>query len=70
MADELNLSFYTVQSILIEDFNMSELSSKFILKFSLDEQKEPRHQVYQELLNQVKNDPDSLNKVIHLKHLI
>lgn len=64
MADELNLSFYAVQSILTEDLNMRRVSAKFIPKLLSDEQKEHRLQVSQELLNLAENDPDLLNRVI------
>ena len=42
MSDELNLSFYAVQSILTEDLNMRRVSAKFIPKLLTDEQKQHR----------------------------
>lgn len=45
MSDELNLSFYAVQSILTEDLNMRRVSAKFIPKLLTDEQKQHRFEV-------------------------
>ena len=64
MSHELNLSFYSVQSILTKDLTMQRVSAKFILKFLSDEQKQSRLQVAQELINRSENDPDLLNRVI------
>ena len=64
MANELNLSFYAVQSILSEDLNMRRVSVKFIPKLLSDQQKQYRLEVSQELFNRAETDPDLLNRVI------
>lgn len=64
MANELNLSFYAVQSILSEDLNMCRVSVKFIPKLLSDQQKQYRCEVSQELFNRAETDPDLLNRVI------
>ena len=63
MSHELNLSFYTVQSILTKDLTMRRVSAKFIPKLLSDEQKQHRLQMAQELINRSENDPDLLNRV-------
>lgn len=40
MDDELNLSVYKVQSILTEDLDIRQVSTKFIPELLADEQKE------------------------------
>ena len=64
MSLELNLSFYAVQSILTKDLTTQWVSAKFIPKLFLDEQKQHRLQVAQEMINRSENDPDLLNRVI------
>lgn len=64
MADELNLSFYAVQSILTENLNMRRVSAKFIPKLLTDQQKQHRLEVSQDLINRAETDPDLLNRVI------
>ena len=60
---ELNLSFYVVRLIVIEDLKMCRVSVKFVPILLSDEQKEYRLQVSQKLLNLTDNNSDLLNRV-------
>ncbi|KAL7630775.1 UNVERIFIED_CONTAM: hypothetical protein RMT77_019010 [Armadillidium vulgare] len=62
--DELNLSFYAVQSMLIEDLKMRRMSAKFVPKLLSDQPKQHRLDVSQDLINRAKSHPDSLNRVM------
>ncbi|XP_046986310.1 inhibin beta chain-like [Schistocerca americana] len=62
MADELDSSFYEVQSILTKDLNIKRVSTKFIAKVLLSDQRQYRLEVSQELVTRTKNDPDLLNR--------
>ena len=63
MSDELNLSFYAVQSTLTKDLTMRRVSAKFIPKLLSDERKQHRLQVAQEMIHRSESDPDLLNMV-------
>lgn len=64
VADDTDLAFATVQSILTEDLGMRRVSAKFIPKLLTDEQKEARVQICADLLETSENDPDFIRNII------
>ena len=53
-VDELNLSFYSLNSILVDDLNVHRVFAIFTSKMLSDEQKEHHPQASQELLNRAR----------------
>ncbi|XP_029174521.1 uncharacterized protein LOC114943111 [Nylanderia fulva] len=63
IADDLNISFGSCQSILTDVLGMTRVSAKFVPKLNFD-QKQRRMNIGQDMLNDVNDDPDLLKRVI------
>jgi len=64
IADDLNISFGSCQSILTDVLGMTRVSAKFVPKLLNFDQKQHRINIAQDMLNDVNDDPDLLKRVI------
>jgi len=64
IADDLNISFGSCQSILTDVLGMTRVSAKFVSKLLNFDQKQRRMNIAQDMLNDVNDDPDLLKRVI------
>ncbi|KYN41646.1 hypothetical protein ALC56_03947 [Trachymyrmex septentrionalis] len=64
IADDLNISFGSCQSILTDVLGMTRVSAKFVPKLLNFDQKQRRMNIAQDMLNDVNDDPDLLKRVI------
>lgn len=64
IADDLNISFGSCQSILTDVLGMARVSAKFVPKLLNFDQKQHRINIAQDMLNDVNDDPDLLKRVI------
>ena len=64
LADEVNISFGSCQSILTDILGMSRVASKFVPRVLTDEQRQKRVEICQELLDRANADPDFLKTII------
>ncbi|XP_014480045.1 PREDICTED: uncharacterized protein LOC106747216 [Dinoponera quadriceps] len=64
VADDLNISFGSCQSILKDVLGMTRVSAKFVPKLLNFDQKQHRMNIAQDMLNDVNDDPDLLKRVI------
>jgi len=64
IASDVGLAFGTVRSILTEDLGMGRVSAKFIPKLRTDEQSDSRVQVYTDLLEAYRKDPNFIRIII------
>lgn len=60
----VNVSYGTVQSILMCDLNMCRVAAKFVLRLLTQEQKEHRVEVCQELRQRAMDDPSFMSRII------
>lgn len=64
LAEEIGVPKSVVHRILTEDFNMRKVCAKMVPKVLNDDMKEQRVLACQELLEQCKNDPGLLDRVV------
>ncbi|KYN26663.1 hypothetical protein ALC57_03963 [Trachymyrmex cornetzi] len=63
IADDLNISFGSCQSILTDVLGMTRVSAKFVPKLLNFDQKQRRMNIAQDMLNDVNDDPDLLKRL-------
>lgn len=64
LAEELNISYGSVQSILTDNLHMRRVSAKFVPRLLTDEQKANRVSVCTELKDRLQADPDFIAKIV------
>ncbi|UYV85018.1 hypothetical protein LAZ67_X004290 [Cordylochernes scorpioides] len=64
VAEDLNISIGSCQSIFINDLGMRRVAAKFVPKLLNCDQKQHRMNIANEMLDSVRNDPNLLQRVI------
>ncbi|UYV74015.1 hypothetical protein LAZ67_11001841 [Cordylochernes scorpioides] len=64
VAEDLNISIGSCHSIFINDLGMRRVAAKFVPKFLNCDQKQHRMNIADEMLDSVRDDPNSLQRVI------